>query len=98
MRVGLDFDGVISDTIPPMIEFARMTHGIELSPFDCVAPSGPAGLEMDAWLQFIADTHATPYALSIPAVDGAVAARRWLSVSHELVVVTAFRGNAFENT
>lgn len=98
MRLGLDFDGVISDTIPQMIAFARTEHDLELSPFDCVAPGGPAGLTPDVWLQLIADTHNTPYALSMPPTFGAVPALRDLSVRHEVVIVTARRGEALANS
>lgn len=98
MRVGLDFDGVISDTIPSMIEFARVTHGLHLSPLDCVAPDGPAGLGSEVWLRLITDTHATPYALSMPPMFGTADGLARLSDRHEVVVVTARRGGALENT
>lgn len=96
MRLGLDFDGVISDTIPRVIEYARAMHGLELSAFDVVAPGGPAGLVFDTWLQLITDTHGTPYALTMPPTDGALPALKHLFESNHIVVVTARRGQALD--
>ncbi len=97
MRVGLDFDGVIADTIPAMRAYARDRHGLELAPSECVMPAGPERLGLDAYRQLVADTHETEYRLTFPLTLGATDGLRALARRHDLFVVTARHSGSLEN-
>lgn len=97
MRIGVDFDGVVCDTIAAMITYAERTHGLRLAPLDCISANGPAGLDVAAFVRLVEDTHRTEYALTMPAMRGAVEALSVLSGTHEVVIVTARREQAFAN-
>lgn len=95
MRIGVDFDGVVCDTIAAMITYAADTHGLELTPSDCIAANGPAGLDVATFVRLVEDTHRTEYALRMQPVDGAIDALRQMARDHELFIVTARREAAF---
>lgn len=97
MRVGLDFDGVICDTIAAMIAYASATRGLTLAPLDCIGPAGPAGLDAEQFVRLVEDTHRTEYALRMLPVAGAIEALQQIARDHDLLIVTARREAAFEN-
>jgi len=97
VRVGLDFDGVIADTIPSMIVYARERLGLELLPQECVAPGGPIRLGTEAYRELVRVTHTTPFALTFSPTEGT---RKWLprlAADHDLVIVTARESEALAN-
>ncbi|MDA0366718.1 MAG: hypothetical protein O3B31_13395 [Chloroflexi bacterium] len=95
MRIGLDFDGVITDTVGAMVTYAA-NAGLVLAPRDCIAPHGPAGLEPLDFETLVAATHETDYSLSFLPMAGAVEALAHLAEQHEVVVLTARRGAALD--
>jgi 5'(3')-deoxyribonucleotidase len=97
VRVGLDFDGVIADTIPAMILYARQHVGLELEPRDCVMPGGVARLGLAVYRHLVEVTHATSYALTFGPTAGALEAIPELARHHDLFVVTARSKESFAN-
>ncbi len=97
MRVGLDFDGVIADTIPAMIAYARAHLGIELRPSDCIVPGGIERLGLERYRQLVAATHETDYSLTFEPTAGALDALPSLAGRHQMFIVTARQGDAFAN-
>lgn len=95
LRLGIDFDGVVSDTIAAMIAYAAEHDGVTLSPRECLPPDGPARLGAERYQGLIAETHGTPYALEMPPIAGAVEALAALAARHDVVIVTARGGSAF---
>ncbi len=98
LRLGIDFDGVISDTIAAMIDYASAVHGIDLAPHECLVPAGPARLGVEAYQALIADAHGTEYALGMPAIPGALEAIADHGARRDAVIVTARGGSAFDHT
>lgn len=97
MRIGIDFDGVVCDTIAAMISYAASRHGLTLSLLDCIAADGPAGLSVEHYVQLIEDTHRTDYAMEMQPIAGAIEALTGLAATHDLFIITARREAAFEN-
>lgn len=97
MRVGLDFDGVIADTIPSMISYARNHLGVNLRPEDCVVPGGPQRLGTEGYRELVRVTHETPFSLTFQPTRGAVEWLPRIAAEHELVLVTARHQEAFTN-
>lgn len=97
MRIGLDFDGVIADTIPAMVSYARERMGLEVEPRDCIVPRGIERLGIETYRQLVAETHDSDYALGFQPTHGAYAALRDMAAVHELYIVTARAGPAFAN-
>lgn len=97
MRLGLDFDGVIADTIPAMIAYARLRLGIELTPTECIVPEGIERLGVVPYRALVAATHDTTYSLTFEPTAGATEGLRSLAKRHELFIVTAREGAAFAN-
>lgn len=97
MRIGIDFDGVICNTVPAMIAYAARAHGLALTPIDCIVANGPAGLSSDEHLQLIINTHHTEFQFEMQPVVDAVDTLRRLAEGHEILVVTARRDEGIEN-
>lgn len=96
MRVGIDFDGVLCDTMTAMIAYGA-GHGLRLTPRDCIGAGGPAGLTAAQFVRLVEDTHRTAYALEMAPIDGAIEAMHDIGRDHDLFIVTARRDAAYEN-
>lgn len=97
VRIGLDFDGVIADTIPSMVAYAREHMQLDLLPEECVTPGGPLRLGVDAYREFVRATHATPFALAFRPTNGTLDSLPRLGREHDLVIVTARESAALDN-
>ena len=94
MRIGIDFDGVLADTMPAMVSYAAQHLGITLSEAECMRPEGPIRLGEAGYVALVRNTHETAYALTFAATDGAFEALQRLSETHEVFVVTNRAGAA----
>lgn len=96
MRIGIDFDGVITHTMPAMVAYAARQLDMTLTELECMRPAGPLRLGEEGYLALIRDTHETPYALTFAPTNGLVDAMTHLRADHELFVVTNRAGAALD--
>jgi len=92
VRIALDFDGVITHTVPAMVRYASAHFGLALTEAECVSLSARVQLDEAGYRRLIRETHETEYALTFEPTEGVADTLAELSDSHELLILTSRSG------
>lgn len=100
MKIGIDIDEVIAETLPEFIRYHNETHGSALKyhDFESYKMDEVLGLEEVEVVKRFGEFFRSPYHKEIRPVDEATRILSELTKSHELIAITARLGPARDAT